>query len=196
MPLRCVLRGIFHTNSWRDTALTETIRTATSNDAGKLAELAAVTFPLACPPGSSPEDIQAHLERTLSEASFAEYLVDANITILVLDDAGQLNGYTMLIARPTSDPDVASVLSALPSTELSKCYVHPEHHGQGAATRLMKASLADAADKGAAGVWLGVNSQNAKAIRFYEKNGFERVGTKSFQLGNTVEHDFVMEYTV
>lgn len=176
--------------------MTETIRTATSNDAGKLAELAAVTFPLACPPGSSPEDIQAHLERTLSEASFAEYLVDANITILVLDDAGQLNGYTMLIARPTSDPDVASVLSALPSTELSKCYVHPEHHGQGAATRLMKASLADAADKGAAGVWLGVNSQNAKAIRFYEKNGFERVGTKSFQLGNTVEHDFVMEYTV
>ena len=176
--------------------MTETIRTATSNDAGKLAELAAVTFPLACPPGSSPEDIQAHLERTLSEASFAEYLVDANITILVLDDAGQLNGYTMLIARPTSDPEVASVLSALPSTELSKCYVHPEHHGQGAATRLMKASLADAADKGAAGVWLGVNSQNAKAIRFYEKNGFERVGTKSFQLGNTVEHDFVMEYTV
>jgi diamine N-acetyltransferase len=176
--------------------LTETIRTATSNDAGKLAELAAVTFPLACPPGSSPEDIQAHLEKHLSEARFVEYLADANITILVLDDAGQLNGYTMLIAKPTSDPDVASVLSAQPSTELSKCYVHPEHHGHGAAARLMKASLADAADKGAAGVWLGVNSQNAKAIRFYEKNGFERVGTKSFQLGNTVEHDFVMEYAV
>lgn len=176
--------------------MTETIRTATSNDAGKLAELAAVTFPLACPPGSSPEDIQAFLEKNLSETRFAEYLADPKITILLLDDAGQLNGYTMLIAKPAGDPDVSSVLSALPSTELSKCYVHPDHHGQGAATRLMKASLADAADKGASGVWLGVNSQNAKAIRFYEKNGFERVGTKSFQLGNTVEHDFVMEYTV
>ncbi|MDP9936008.1 GNAT family N-acetyltransferase [Paenarthrobacter nicotinovorans] len=173
--------------------MAETIRTATAHDAGKLAELAAVTFPLACPPGSSPADIQAHLEKTLSEANFSEYLTDANITIMVLDDDGQLNGYTMLIAKPTGDPDVASVLSALPSTELSKCYVHPDHHGKGAASRLIHASLALATDKGAAGVWLGVNSQNAKAIRFYEKSGFQRVGTKSFTLGNTVEHDFVME---
>lgn len=176
--------------------MVETIRTATAHDAGKLAELAAATFPLACPPGASPEDIQAHLERTLSEANFVEYLADANITILVLDDGGQLNGYTMLIAKPASDPDVAAVLSALPSTELSKCYVHPDHHGQGAASRLMDASLAHAADKGAAGVWLGVNSENAKAIRFYGKSGFERVGTKSFKLGDSVEHDFVMEHTL
>ncbi|UKA50592.1 GNAT family N-acetyltransferase [Arthrobacter sp. FW305-123] len=173
--------------------MTETIRTATTHDAGKLAELAAITFPLACPPGSSPEDIQAHLEKALSEENFKDYLADANIAILVLDHDGQLNGYTMLIAKPASDPDVASVLSALPSTELSKCYVHPEHHGKGAASRLIQASLANAADKGAAGVWLGVNSENAKAIRFYEKSGFQRVGTKSFKLGNTVEHDYVME---
>lgn len=173
--------------------MTETIRTATTHDAGKLAELAAITFPLACPPGASPADIQAHIEKTLSEANFEDYLADAKITILVLDDDGQLNGYTMLIAKPTSDPDVASVLSALPSTELSKCYVHPDHHGKGAASDLIRASLANAADKGAAGVWLGVNSENAKAIRFYEKSGFQRVGTKTFKLGNTVEHDFVME---
>ncbi|MEV7603922.1 GNAT family N-acetyltransferase [Paenarthrobacter sp. NPDC089322] len=174
--------------------MTATIRTATANDAGKLAALAAVTFPLACPPGASPADIQAHLERTLSEANFVEYLADANITVLVLDDGGQLSGYTMLIAKAPSDHAVASVLSALPSTELSKCYVHPDHHGQGAASRLIKASLANAADKGAAGVWLGVNSENAKAIRFYEKSGFRKVGTKSFKLGDTVEHDFVMEH--
>ena len=176
--------------------MTEIIRTATTHDAGKLAELAAVTFPLACPPGSSLADIQAHLEKTLSEANFEDYLADANITILVLDDDGQLNGYTMLIAKPATDPDVASVLSALPSTELSKCYVHPDHHGKGAASRLIQASLANAADKGAAGVWLGVNSENAKAIRFYEKSGFQRVGTKSFKLGDTVEHDFVMEHAL
>jgi ribosomal protein S18 acetylase RimI-like enzyme len=174
--------------------MTETIRTATTRDAGKLAELAAVTFPLACPPGASQADIQAHLDRNLSEANFTEYLADANITILVLDDGGQLIGYTMLVAKRASDHDVATVLSALPSTELSKCYVHPDHHGKGAASRLIRASLANAADQGAAGVWLGVNSENARAIRFYEKTGFQQVGTKSFNLGNAVEHDFVMEH--
>jgi ribosomal protein S18 acetylase RimI-like enzyme len=45
----------------------------------------------------------------------------------------------------------------------------------------------------AASVWLGVNSQNAKAIRFYEKSGFTKVGTKSFTLGDSVESDFILE---
>jgi len=97
------------------------------------------------------------------------------------------------VDRPAADPDVAATLTVLPSAELSKCYVHPDHHGLGAAAELIHASLGEAAASGAAGMWLGVNSQNAKAIRFYEKSGFRKVGTKSFTLGTTIEHDFVME---
>ncbi|WP_230118759.1 GNAT family N-acetyltransferase [Arthrobacter sp. Bi83] len=173
--------------------MTHTIRKAAADDAGRLAELAAVTFPLACPPGSSREDIAAHLANTLSERHFRAYLADPAVTVLVIDAGEDLRGYSLLVDRPTSDPGVASALNALPSVELSKCYVHPDHHGLGAAAELMHASLESAAGTGAAGMWLGVNSENAKAIRFYEKSGFRKVGTKSFQLGSTVEHDFVME---
>lgn len=174
------------------------IRKATADDAGRLAELAAITFPLACPPGSAPEDIAAHLATTLSERDFRAYLADPDITVLVIDGGGldadgELRGYSLLVARPAGDPDVASVLTILPSAELSKCYVHPDHHGLGAAAGLMQASVESAAAAGARGLWLGVNSQNARAVRFYEKSGFRKVGTKSFQLGTTVEHDFVME---
>ncbi|MDQ0851712.1 ribosomal protein S18 acetylase RimI-like enzyme [Arthrobacter sp. B3I9] len=172
------------------------IRTATTDDAGRLAELAAVTFPLACPPGSDPEDIAAHLASALSPDNFRAYLADPSVTVLVIDAGGRLRGYSMLVKRPATDPDVVSALAILPSVELSKCYVHPEHHGLGAAAELMRASLAAAAESGGKGVWLGVNSQNARAIRFYEKSGFRRVGTKSFKLGSTVEHDFVMERAV
>ena len=173
--------------------MSHTIRRATADDAGPLADLAAVTFPLACPPSSSPEDIAAHLANTLSEEHFRRYLGDPETTILVLDSEGRLNGYSLLVDRPASDPDVASALTLTPSVELSKCYVHPEHHGLGAAAELMLASVQAAAEAGGAGIWLGVNSQNARAIRFYEKSGFRKVGTKSFQLGSTVEHDFVLE---
>ncbi|WP_255769980.1 GNAT family N-acetyltransferase [Pseudarthrobacter sulfonivorans] len=176
--------------------MTHTIRKATTDDAGALAELAAVTFPLACPPQSSPEDIAAHLANTLSESHFEGYLADADVTILVIEDDGGLRGYSLLVNRPAADPDVAAVLTVLPSTELSKCYVHPDHHGLGAAAELMHASLETSAAAGAAGVWLGVNNQNARAIRFYEKAGFRKVGSKSFRLGATVEHDFVMERAV
>ena len=173
--------------------MSHTVRRATVADAGALAELAAVTFPLACPPSSSSEDIAAHLANTLSEDHFRGYLADPDITILVLDSGDRLNGYSLLVDRPASDPDVASALTLTPSVELSKCYVHPEHHGLGAAAELMHASVQAAGAAGRAGIWLGVNSQNARAIRFYGKSGFRKVGTKSFRLGSTVEHDFVLE---
>jgi diamine N-acetyltransferase len=172
------------------------IRKAVAADAAALAELAAVTFPLACPPGSSPEDIKLHLKRTLSEEKFAEYLADSKIAILVLEEGGRLDGYTLLVDSQPADADVLSALGGKRSIELSKCYVHPDHHGRGAASTLMRASLDWAADQGAAAVWLGVNSQNAKAIRFYEKSGFAKVGTKSFTLGNSVESDFILEYAL
>ena len=176
--------------------MTHAIRTATADDAGGLAALAAVTFPLACPPSSTAADIAAHVAATLSEDNFRAYLSDPQITVLVIDVDGDLRGYSLLVARPARDPDVASALTILPSTELSKCYVHPDHHGLGAAAELMHASVAAAAAAGARGLWLGVNEQNARAIRFYEKSGFRRVGTKSFTLGSSVEHDFVMERPV
>lgn len=173
--------------------MTHVIRTATADDAGSLAELAAVTFPLACPPGSDPKDISEHLASTLSPDNFRAHLADPGVTVLVIDADGGLRGYSLLVARPAQDPDVASVLTELPCTELSKCYVHPDHHGLGAAAELMNASIGSAAAAGARGLWLGVNSQNARAIRFYQKSGFRQVGTKSFKLGSTVEHDLVME---
>jgi ribosomal protein S18 acetylase RimI-like enzyme len=173
------------------------IRKAVAGDAAALADLAAATFPLACPPGSSTEDIRLHLKRTLSEDKFAEYLADSKIAVLVLEQGGgRLEGYTLLVDRQSTDPDVLRALDGRRSVELSKCYVHPDHHGRGAASALMRASLDWAAGQGAASVWLGVNSQNAKAIRFYEKSGFTNVGTKSFTLGDSVERDFILEMTL
>jgi ribosomal protein S18 acetylase RimI-like enzyme len=169
------------------------IRKAVAGDAAALADLAAATFPLACPPGSSPEDIRLHLKRTLSADKFAEYLADSKIAILVVEQDGRLDGYTLLVDRQSTDPDVLRALGTKRSVELSKCYVHPDHHGRGAASTLMRASLDWAADQDAASVWLGVNSENAKAIRFYEKSGFTKVGTKSFTLGDSVESDFILE---
>ena len=41
-----------------------------------------------------------------------------------------------------------------------------------------------AKEKGAKAVHLTVNKHNAKAIRFYEKNGFKNMESKTFDIGN------------
>lgn len=99
----------------------------------------------------------------------------------------------MLVVGEPIDPDVAASLTTRPTAELSKCYVLPGHHGAGVASALMTRTLEAARDGGAAAVWLGVNEENAKAQRFYEKSGFVRVGRKSFLVGDAYEDDFVLE---
>ncbi|MGX5680987.1 N-acetyltransferase family protein [Schumannella luteola] len=167
------------------------IRPARPDDAAALSELAAITFPLACPPDALPESIAEFIASNLTQAHFEGYLADPERELFVADEGGALVGYTMLVHAEPYDPDVRAVVTARPATELSKVYVHPDHHGAGLAAQLVERSIAAARDRGAVVVWLGVNQQNERANRFYEKQGFERVGTKRFKVGARFEDDFV-----
>ncbi|MGA9870701.1 MAG: GNAT family N-acetyltransferase [Rhodococcus sp. (in: high G+C Gram-positive bacteria)] len=162
-------------------------------DTEQLADVAAVTFPLACPPGSTRESIEAFVNDVLSHERFGEYLDDPNRAILAAREDDSIVGYAMLIRGEPADPEIARILSNSPTMELSKLYVLPGHHGGGVASALMTAALDTAVDSGCAGVWLGVNQRNERAQRFYAKHGFARVGTKTFTVGSEVHDDFVLE---
>jgi GNAT superfamily N-acetyltransferase len=76
--------------------------------------------------------------------------------------------------------------------ELERFYVDQRWHGRGIAAQLMDAVLRVARGLDGDALWLGVWERNAKAIRFYEKQGFECVGAQTFRLGSDVQHDDVM----
>lgn len=171
------------------------IRIADLADAAALAELAAETFPLACPPSTTPEAIAAYY----TPERVAGYLDDEDRVLLVAEEPdGRMVGYSMLIGRERGEPgdaDAAAAVSARPAIELSKFYTRALAHGTGAvAGPLMAATLDAAVAAGAATTWLGVNEENARAIRFYEKHGFARVGRKRFRLGDRLEEDWVLEH--
>lgn len=170
------------------------IRIAGPSDAAILADVAAATFALACPPGTASDDVADFISKVLSEERFAEYLADPARTLLVAGN-GTPVGYAMMVEGSPADPDVAAAVSVTPAFELSKMYVRPERHRSGAAQALMAASLAVARDAAAAGVWLGVNQLNVRAQKFYRKSGFDVVGTKTFQVGAHRHDDFVMQLT-
>jgi len=169
------------------------VRRARNADAASLAALASLTFPLACPPHTTDEAKAAFIAEHLSEASFVRYLVDPARAIFVAEADGAFIGYTMLVAGDPTDADVAAAATLRPTVELSKCYVHPDAHGAGVAAALMTVSIADAEATDAAAMWLGVNQENRRAQRFYEKHGFARVGVKRFLVGDRYEDDYVYE---
>lgn len=168
------------------------IRRARPDEAGPLADLAAATFPLACPPSSTPEDHAAFIAANLTEEHVAAYLADPARDLLVADEAGELVGYTMLVAGEPYAAEVAAAVPLRPTVELSKCYVLPGRHGGGVAAALMAASLDAARARDAAGVWLGVNDENLRAQAFYRRSGFEVVGERTFRVGDQLHHDLVL----
>lgn len=168
------------------------VTVAADPDLDELAKVAAATFPLACPPTSPPEDVAAFIAANLSRRRFADYLGDPARTVLTAREDGRILGYAILVRGVGGDADVARAVTTRPAVELSKIYVLPDRHGTGVSATLMNAAVRCAAETGAQCLWLGVNQKNARAQRFYRKNGFSVAGTKTFQLGTHTEHDFVM----
>lgn len=171
------------------------VTAAVEADLPELADVAAATFPLACPASASPDDIAAFIAANLSAGRFAEYIAGPQRAVLVArDDAAgpRILAYAMLIHGIPDDPDVQRAVTVAPSVELSKMYVLPDSHGGAVSAALMQAALGYSSMHGAASVWLGVNQQNQRAQRFYAKHGFTVVGTKSFRLGSGIEQDYVM----
>jgi ribosomal protein S18 acetylase RimI-like enzyme len=161
-------------------------------DLPELADVAARTFPLACPPSASPEDIAAFIEENLSEARFRDYLADGDRIVLTAHEGARIVGYVMMIRGVPDDDDVQRAVALRPAIELSKMYVLPDSHGGGVSAALMTAALSRATELGDKSVWLGVNQQNQRAQRFYTKHGFAINGTKTFRLGAGIENDYVM----
>ena len=168
-------------------------RRAVPDDAALLHRIAAETFPLACPTATLPESIAAFVAENLSESAFAGYAADSARDLFIAEVDGDAAGYTMVVHGEPTDADVVASIAVRPTAELSKLYVRQAHHGGGVALALVEAVMAAAAKRGARSVWLGVNDENRRANRFYEKSGFEIVGTKRFKLGETFESDFVRE---
>lgn len=166
--------------------------------APSIAELAATTFPLACPPHSTPDDIAAFIRDNLAADDFRRHIAapDSDVIVARAGEGGPLIGYTLVHHTAPTHPDVVAVIPQRPVSEVSKMYVLPEHHALGrdepAAHRLMAAAIDAARSRGSALIWLGVNEENVRAQRFYAKMGFAPVGYKSFSLNGRIERDHVL----
>ncbi len=166
--------------------MTITYRDATSADAAPLALIGADTFTTTFGHFYNPADLAFFLEHHRGEAAFAALLADpAYATRLACaDDA--LIGYA--IVGPADLPHLDPARSAL---MLKQLYLLGSHFGQGVADALMDWAYAVAASRGARDLALSVFSENPRAMRFYERQGFINAGEFTFRVGEQLARDFV-----
>ncbi len=113
-------------------------------DAEAIAQVAAATFPLACPQDAAEDDIADFIERTLSAEKFAEYLSSPERIVLEARAGEEIVGYLMAVDAAPEDPAIDAMITARPAIEISKLYVMPGHHGSGISAALMDAIVARA----------------------------------------------------
>ena len=163
------------------------IRRATGDDAALLSAFARRVFAETFAADNDPADMALYLDWAFTESKQRGELADPGRVCLLMEHEGVLVAYASVFNGSGNE----QVDGAHP-VELERFYVDQRWHGAGVAAPLMAAVKAQAREWGGDVLWLGVWERNAKAIRFYEKQGFERVGAQTFTLGSDVQRDAVM----
>jgi len=167
-----------------------TIRRAGMSDADTIARVGAATFKAAFGPDNTIANMDEYLASNFSLETIQSQLADPSSVFLMGFEAEKLIGYAMF--KEGTPP--ASVSGSNP-LELVRFYVVVEVIGLGYGSDFMRACLEVAEKLGHTNIWLGVWDKNKRAIRFYEKWGFKKIGIKQFLLGDDVQHDFIMQRT-
>lgn len=165
--------------------MTARFRNATVADAEAIGEIFRSTFCNTFAHLYRPEDLAAFLSQFTLQAWTAE-LADPDYAIHVAETGGASIGYAKL------GPLKLPVDETRPAILLSQLYVLPEHHGAGIAHGLMDWVFAEAKRRRKRQLYLTVFTENHRARRFYDRQGFEEVGPYQFMVGEQADEDIIM----
>lgn len=149
-------------------------------DAGLLVDLGTKTFLESHGHSASATDIQTYLDTQYSLSALEAQLSDRENIFHSIQWDNKAVGYSKIIFnRPHPLIKNAAV------TKLERLYVLREFYDLklGKALYAFNVELSKAAHQ--AGMWLFVWKENHRAIRFYQKTGFEIIGSADFRISET-----------
>jgi diamine N-acetyltransferase len=163
------------------------VRVGTREDASLLAELGARTFRQSSP-NTAYEDVESYVGENFTRENLMMCLRAKNTTALILEKCGQEIGYALL--SPGTPPD--QLLRAPHSIQIKWFYILEEWTGHKLGGALMARSLEHVKYSGFETIGLTVWRNNERAIRFYKRWGFRKVGVYDFVVGRDIQEDFLL----
>jgi ribosomal protein S18 acetylase RimI-like enzyme len=166
-----------------------TIVQAHANDIELLQKLSIVTFTDTFAAYNTAENMRMYIEKYLSVENLLEELNNSENFFFIAFQENEPAGYLKL-RLPQEN---VRALKDSKSIELERIYVVKKLQGSGLGYKLMQFAFDYSRQKGFDTLWLGVWERNEKAIRFYEKFGFEIFGEHEFILGTDKQNDLLMK---
>ena len=140
---------------------------------------------------TSCDDLEEYLDYTYSVDKIASSLRKENNVYFLAIANGLPIGFAK-VKRHSLNDQLDSVFQA----ELQKLYVLKEYQGHGVGQALMNAVARFVQSFEPDCLWLDTYVGNERAIRFYERNGFQKAGTHHFTIGSQTFEYFLMAMPV
>src|SRR5262249_35239493 len=160
------------------------VKVATQKYVSLLADLGARTFRESSP-NTRHEDVESYVRENFTREKLLACLNVKDAAALILEKKGQAIGYALL--SPDRAPNYVAPLYSL---QIKWFYILKEWTGHKLGDVLMSRCHDHARLAGIGSIWLTVWKNNGRAIRFYERWGFRRVGTCDFVVGRDIQEIF------
>ena len=163
-------------------------RIATIADVSLIAAISCKTFYDTYHAYNTKDDMDMYIATYFNLATIEAEIKNPLNTFFLVFTADQLCGYAKL-----SEGNNIDQLKDYSVLEIARFYSIKEMIGNGVGAYLMNECIAFAQKNLKEFLWLIVWQENAIAISFYKKFGFEIFGEQDFILGKDVQHDWLMK---
>ena len=137
---------------------------------------------------NSEENMQKYLEESYSREILTTELTNPNAEFYFAKHGNTVLGYLKInLGLAQTENKNHNAL------EIERIYVLEEFQGRQVGQILFQTALNIAKDRDAEYLWLGVWEENAKAIKFYKKNGLVEFDKHIFRLGDDEQTDIMMK---
>ncbi|MFB1040008.1 MAG: GNAT family N-acetyltransferase, partial [Polaribacter sp.] len=156
------------------------IKKATLKNTSLLSKLSIAAFIPAHGHSAPKEVIDTYTDANFSEANFIKELSNPIFQYHILYYKEQIAGFSKVIFNFENKNIVDKN-----ATKMERLYLLQEFYNLGLGKELLNFNTAIAKKHNQAGIWVFVWVENLKAIAFYNKMGFKKVGEYNFILSST-----------
>ena len=167
------------------------IKECSIQDIEKIKSISEKTFYETFSSENTKEDMENYLKENFSyEQIESEVKNNASKFYIVEHDKEAVAYMKLNFDKAQTEKDHHNTL------EVQRIYVLQEYKGNRIGKKLIEKAIEIGRDNQLNYIWLGVWENNMNAIKFYEKQGFEKFGTHVFKLGEDEQIDHLMKLTL
>ena len=118
---------------------------------------------------------------------FRNAIDDSDRAIWVSENGSGIDGFVTVCSSATP------ALADCSTLEVMTLYVRPRHQSGGRGVALLQRALEHCRRIGGESAWLKVSAENDRAIDFYLKHGFNKIGSTYFRIADQAYENYVMK---